>query len=518
VARRPPGRIIAALTGSALAVYGFWALWSIPHGPREFLYQNPTGGNSLWPLPFAPMNGFTPEQLSSHVARALLLFPACVLLGFAFRHVRLPRGPKPRAVVVVLLGTVLAAAIAAFVIRGVPLTDDEATYLMQADLLTRGLVADPTYPRSQAFAEPFTIFTDAGMTGIYPFGTPMVLALGLPWGVPWLGQVMLAAITLYCAFRAAARAGDCSVAWLGSLLLAVSPALAFTSAGFLSQVPALAGVALAVLGLALGGWRGGALVGTGLGCAFAARPQVAGPVGLALLTVYGWKDRRLLAGMLLAGLPWLLAVGLHDYAVSGSPWRLARSEYGGEAEAYGFGIALRQYAHTPVKALALAGSALVRLNGWALGWPMSLAGPALWFALGRPQRGIVGPWGVVALATFLFQAGYASIGVSETGAIYHYAALPFFAFSTAAALRETASLRWGATAQAAAVASLLLGTTTFYVEHAGRLSRLTTLIEGPRRSIWSCQQSCSKKCGRRGRRPGGSSACHSGSVTLPRRS
>lgn len=477
------GRILAALAGTALGGYGLWALASIPRGLREFRYQNPTGGNSLWPLPFAPMNGFTPEQLSSHVARALFLFPACLLLGFAFQHLRLRRRADPPATVVVLLGTLLTAAIIAFVIRGVPLQDDEATYLMQAELLTRGLVADPTYPTSAAFQEPFTIFTRAGMSGMYLFGTPMVLALGLPWGLPWLGQLALVALTLWCAFRGAARAGQYSVAWLGTLLLATSPMLTFTSAGFLSQVPGLAGVTLAVLGLGVGGWRGGALMGTGLGFAFAARPQMAGPAGLALLAVYAWRDRRLLAGLLLAGLPWVLAVGLYDQAVTGSPWHLPRSAYAGEMEAYGFGIVIRHYIHTPIRAAALAGVVLVRLNGWALGWPMSLAGPALWLALGRPQRAIVGPWGAVALATFLYQAGYALIGTSETGAIYHYAALPFFAFSTAAALREAGSRRWGAWAQSVALASALLGTTTFYVEHTLRLSWLATTIEGPRRSL-----------------------------------
>jgi len=43
-----------------------------------------------------------------------------------------------------------------------------------------------------------------------------------------------------CAHRAAARAGEYSVAWLGTFLLAVSPMLTFTSATSLSQEPSLA--------------------------------------------------------------------------------------------------------------------------------------------------------------------------------------------------------------------------------------------------------------------------------------
>ncbi len=476
-------RAAAAVAGIALATYGLWVLLSIPHGPREFAYQNPPGGNAWWPLPYAPANGFTPEQLSSHVARALFLFPACVLLGFAFRRDRLIRALPRSPLAVVALGTLATAAIAAFIIRGVPLQDDEATYLMQADLLTRGMVAEATYPMSAAFSEPFTIFTAAGMSGMYLFGEPMVLAVGLPLGLPWLGQWALVALTLWAVFRAAARTGDYSVAWLGTFLLAVSPMLTFTSAGFLSQVPALAGIALAVLGLAIGGWRGGVLVGTGFGFAFVARPQTALPASVALLALYGWRDRRLLIGAAFAALPWGLAIGLYDQAVMGSPWQLPRAAYAGEMEAYGFGTVIRNYTHTPFKAVALAGVTLVRMNGWALGWPMSLAGPVLWFILGRPERAVIGPWGAVALATFLFQAGFAPIGISETGAIYHHAALPFFAFSTAAALRAAGARTWGGWVRAAAFASLLLGTASFYGEHALRLSRLSAAIEGPRRSL-----------------------------------
>jgi len=473
----------AALAGCAFAAYGFHALLSIPHDVREFRYAVPRGGSALWPLPFAPLNGFTPEQLSSHVARVLFLLPACVLLGFALRGIRPPRVSRLSPYAAMALGVAATLAVATVVIRGVPLQDDDATYLMQAELLSRGLVADPTYPPSRAFPEPFTIFTQRGMSGMYLFGTPLVLALGLPFHAPWLGQAVLVAVTLWCAFHAAARAGDRTVAACGTWLLALSPMLTFTSATFLSQPAALAGVAVAVLGVQIGDWRGGALIGTGIGFCFAARPQVAAPVGLALLVFYGWRDRRALVASALALLPWMAAVAANDQFVTGSVWHLPRFEYAGELESYGFGTVLRHYAHTPQKAAALAAVAVIRLNGWSLGWPCSLAGPIAWLVFRCPDRRAVGPWAVVALATFVYQAGYASIGTSETGPIYHYAALPFVAFATASALRESTAYSWGNWAAAFAVFSTLLGTSTFYVEHAMRVARLSRAIEGPRRSL-----------------------------------
>jgi hypothetical protein len=152
-------------------------------------------------------------------------------------------------------------------------------------------------------------------------------------------------------------------------------------------------------------------------------------------------------------------------------------------ERYGFGVVIRDYSHTPIKAVALAGVALVRLNGWSLGWPVSLAGPALWLARGRPHREIVMPWAAVALATLLYQMGYPTVGTSETGALYHYAALPFIAFATAAVVCQAEIDRVPALIRAGMLASMLLGTTTFYVEHALRLSRLASAIEGPRRGL-----------------------------------
>jgi len=472
----------AAAAGIALAIAGVWAIASIPHGPREFQYQDPSRGAALWPLPFAPINGFTPEQLSSHVARTLFLLPACVCLGMAFGRVRAwPR--LPSAAVIPLIGAGLTVAIAVFVSRGVPLQDDESTYLMQAELLTRGLIADPSYVPAAAFAEPFTIFSRAGMTGMYLFGTPAILAIGLRLGLPWIGLAIVVASTLWAAYGAARRSGDATVAWLGSALLAISPMLTFTSATALSQSPVLAGLAVAVLGFARGGWQGGALAGTGFGFACAARPQTAVPAAIALVALYAWKDRRLFIAMMLAVLPWLAAIAFYDQALTGHVTELPRAGYAGELERYGFGTVLRHYEHTPWKGALLALVVLVRMNGWALGWPISLAGPAVWLALGRPHRAIVMPWAAVALTTFVVQAGYASIGTSETGAIYHYTALPFVTFATAAALREAAERRWGGWVHAAALASLLLGTTTFYVEHAARLMRLARAIERPRRDM-----------------------------------
>jgi hypothetical protein len=470
--------------GIGLTVFAWWALVRIPRTIHEFSYLNPSDGNALWPLPFAPLNGFTPEQLSSHVARVLFLLPGCVLAGSALWRWRI-RVHVPSIGAVMAIGLLITAGIHVLVTRGVPLQDDEATYVMQARLFAEGRVADDETPPRAAFAEPFTLFTARGMTGMYPLGTPAVLAAGIRFGLPWAGQLAMVALTLWCAYRASALVADAPTAALGTLLLAISPMFTFTSAGFLSQVPALAGLAVLVWGSVTGGIRGGALAGTGLGLMIVSRPQAALPVGLALMALYGRRDRRLLIATVLAAIPWLVALGLDNYAITGRVWQMRRALYEGELESYGFGQVLRTYSHTPLKAAALAGVALVRLNAWGLGWPLSLAGPVLWFAVGRPFHEMVRPWAVAAFATFLFQTGYCSLGQSETGALYHYMTLPFIVFSTAAVLRRAAAIdsmraRWMC---ATAVALFALATSSFYVEHGLRISRLSHAIEGPRRAL-----------------------------------
>ena len=473
-------RIVLLVAGLTFFGAAVWALESIPRGHREFAYHG--GGHRtsgpgvhpmLYPLPFAPMNGFTPEQLSSHAAR-LLLAPACVFLGLALgpslRRRRLPRATGPAAV---LLGGLLVAVAAGFVLRGVPLQDDEPTYLMQASALAHGVLADPMQvPAAARWSEPFTIFTSAGVAGKYLFGEPLVLAAGMLAGVPLLFQWMLALLTLGFLWAAARRGGDREgFAGFATLLLALSPAFVFTSAAPLSQAPSLFGVAVAVWALPRRGLGAGVIAGCALGFSIAARPQVGLPSAVAL-ALLSWRDWRAMIGMALGAVPWAAAVLAYDRTLTGDPLVLPWALTG--QDVYGFGSDLGDgVTFGPWRAVVNAGVALARLNGWALGWPVSLAGPVAWLAMRMPRRDVVGPWAAVALAAFLFHLGYYSVGTSDTGAVYHHAALPFFALSTAAVVERLAQTRARAALAGIVVACLVVGTGSFLVEHGLRLRRLT---------------------------------------------
>jgi hypothetical protein len=192
------------------------------------------------------------------------------------------------------------------------------------------------------------------------------------------------------------------------------------------------------------------------------------------------RERRFWLGMAVGFAPLVASILVYDWALTGSPLLLPWELFG--KEHYGFGHPvpdeLPGYEHTPARALQNLIVTFVRLNGWALGWPLSLAAPVAWLALRRPAAPAVLPWALAALGTALFQFFYYSNGASETGAVYYQTALPFFAVAGGAAL-ASAPPRW----RAIALASAMVGTPSFFVEHGARLVRLTHAVAEPFRSL-----------------------------------
>jgi hypothetical protein len=164
-------------------------------------------------------------------------------------------------------------------------------------------------------------------------------------------------------------------------------------------------------------------------------------------------------------------VGGYDYLLSGNPfklpWFLALSP-----EHYGFGQVWQwdSYRHTPVTALENLLVVAVRFNAWWLGWPASFLLLGVWFKMGRPTQG-ARPFLLIGLAVLLFEAGYYSTGISDTGPIYHYELLLPGALLGANAIRE-AWTRNPSSTRALLIAQFGLGWTSFAYEQGSRLDRL----------------------------------------------
>ena len=420
---------LAGLTGVALA-WGYWRFeGSLPRGPSEFVAWPP-----LDPLPFAPLRGFSYEQLARHGARLVFLTPAALLFSWSLARFASPLWTKmSRSKLlpwsILTLGVLTCVGLCLGLLQGRALLDDELVYGQQAELLSRGELAETAVPRWAA--ETFTVWTDVGATGKYLFGEPLVQVPGVLMGNPALMHLPLLLLTLWAWWsQIALDVGRREARW-AACALAISPLVMFTTATGLSHATSLACVVLGGLGVTwlVRGEReisGALLAGNALGFAASVRVQTAVPVG-AVLVLFAlaalFKRRRLGPAALLVGcgLLWGGLIAIYNWMLTGSAFRLPWSLYR-PLERYGFGQVLEgdDYVHTVWTALENLAVSAVRFNAWWLGLPLGLGLVVAWFVLGRPlARSLtMRMWSAAGLALVLFHVPYYSTGVSETGPIY----------------------------------------------------------------------------------------------------
>lgn len=479
--------VTTAVLGIALLLVYDWLERLLPRGPQEFAYFP----FMVEPLPFAPMRGFTFEQLARHVLRFGLLGPAFIALAVALAglapQLRPPVWARRRLMLLALTGfsVIVSALVMTEVLRGRAIVDDELTYDYQASLLAHGQLGETSVPPWNW--EPFTIWTRVGATGKYLFGEPLVQTLGTLMGFPALLHLLLAPLALWAWYRALEpQLGGTIAAWAVALV-GISPMFILTNALALSHTTTLTCFALAGLGCEWlrSGVRplaGALLAGTALGFSLAVRPQVAVPFGavIGIVALWGtWRRRQLTATGLLAastGL-WVALIALYDKVLSGSlttlPWYLFKP-----TESFGFGdVGGIPFLHTPWTAIENLLVSLVRWNGWWLGWPLSLGLVLAWWVLGRPLAG-ARVWLAAGAALVALNFLYYSPGISETGPVYYFELLLPASIVGAHAIVRCRE-RWPQAASAVLIVHLALGTSSFLTENVARLHRLVETIHGP---------------------------------------
>lgn len=457
-------------------LYGAW--WSFtPRGPFEFAYAP----FAVEPLPYAVMRGFTYEQLWNHVARFVLLTPALLLLGCQLLAV-IKAGPQFKRtgfpLLVMILCTSLCALVVLWILRGRPICDDELVYAMQARFLTEGRIADAHL----GFTPPdhFSIPTPSGYTGKYLPGEPFVQMLGVLVGIPALVHLPLLFATLLLWQRTLVARSGVRFAGLSAVALASSPMLILTSATGVSQCSALFGIVLLGYGLSrceqdAPRW-GAVLSALGVGFAILSRPQSAVPAAIILIPLVLlalWRRRSIAGGALLLLIGGAVAGVLLAYnlRVTGHalqlPWfQQCASEH------FGFGRVWKHssFLHTPWTALENLVVVAVRLNAWWLGLPASLLVLLAWCWQGRQSHGQA-RWLWLGIAVILFESGYYSSGVSDTGAIYHFELL-LPGSIVAASVTQRIIDQWGRRGAFAIGGVMLLGAGSFLAEQILRIDRL----------------------------------------------
>jgi 4-amino-4-deoxy-L-arabinose transferase-like glycosyltransferase len=126
-----------------------------------------------------------------------------------------------------------SAAVARNVFETMPHLEDEHANYFQAMIFARGEVAAPAPTSSDSFYIPFVIVRGGLWFGKYTPGYPLVLALGVLAGAPWLVNALASALALFGVFLLGRDLFDADTGLLAAALGAVSPAFVILSGTFL---------------------------------------------------------------------------------------------------------------------------------------------------------------------------------------------------------------------------------------------------------------------------------------------
>ncbi len=207
-----------------------------------------------------------------------------------------------------------ASALSWLAFDRIPHIPDEVAYLFQAKYFAYGRLCLPAPPDAAAFAIPHTINDGARWYSIFPPGWPVLLALGVRLGAPWLMNPLLGGATVLLAHKLIARLYTRAFAHIAVGLLALSPMFLFMSASLMSHPLSVVCLLIAWLGVhnaQSGGAGWGAIAGLALGWLVLTRTFEGALIGVAtgIWALSAW-GRRLKT-------PALLALGLTSIAVGG---------------------------------------------------------------------------------------------------------------------------------------------------------------------------------------------------------
>ncbi|MBI4860675.1 MAG: hypothetical protein HY815_10505 [Candidatus Riflebacteria bacterium] len=355
----------------------------------------------------------------------------------------------------IALSTVASLAVNLRILGGVPHTQDEIAYLFQARTLASGrlFVHSPPDGLASAFDTVFLVRDGERWYGKYPFGWPLVLALGVLVGLSPMVNPALNGLALLLFHRLLARHWSAAWALAGTALLALSPFFVMMGASFLSHPLCLVlllvmiaaveriWIELSSAGLAVGA----AALGAASGLMVTARPfdalALTVPIALAVAPALARAGRRsVVAVALLVALP-LSAVALtlaYNHALTGDCWLTPFLKHS-PTDRPGFGPRVGTFdaeGHNFYKASMNLAFNMLALNEDLFGWPglglvvvgLGLVLPAMWIPV---ERLLLAAAGGIYLLYFMFMGH----GVAF-GARYYHVLLPFYVWFALRAFGE----------------------------------------------------------------------------------
>ena len=340
--------------------------------------------------------------------------------------------------------TVVASLLCLTSYQAIPHIPDEIAYLFQARYYAAGVPWTTPPPVPAAFDTFLLEVSGDRWYSVFPPGWPLVLALGVKLGVPWLVNPVLGGICILLTYLLVQELADRATARVTAFLLAVSPWHLLLSMSFMSHVLSLTLALVTAWGTArawrTGSWVAAFIGGLTLGMLGMSRPLEGVAVGLlAGVPLLVAAMRRGHVGSLVAGVLGTAATGslglAYNRVITGSPWifpaeRLFDREYGPGRYGIGFG---------PEKGVGWTGldpfpghSALdvvvnvvlngfmmnVDLFGWAVG---SIAIVMLGFL--RADRAIEQLMALTIVVVVALHSAYWFSGGPDFGARYWYLAI-----------------------------------------------------------------------------------------------
>lgn len=234
---------------------------------------------------------------------------------------RLLRRPGPAVPATVAAANLALALVVLFTaLQDFPNSGDEYAYLVSAEIFSRGRTSVPSPPLPRFF-DVMHVVNDGKFYGKYPPGWPLLLAVGVFFGVPWIVNPLLGVATVFAVHGLARRLFSVEAANASALSLLGSPFLVFNSASYFSHPACLLAVVMFLRFLfdvverpeSRARFAG---LGACAGAAFLIRPFTA-VVLLAAPTVHlllslarreGRKER--LVGLSISALPFLVFLGI----------------------------------------------------------------------------------------------------------------------------------------------------------------------------------------------------------------
>lgn len=304
-----------------------------------------------------PLETSSSETVRSMVAMAvrpyplmlLLLVAGCALVaGLQFAIPALPRfgawsdrydrwiSLAPWIVVAVLAEAVFALLLYYNYGYGshMPHVPDEVSYIFQAKVFAAGHLTAPRPPVADSFQlgnPPLTVVTDGKWASLYPFGHPLMLAIGVRIGAIWLIPPLIGGASIMLLFALGRRVYNARVGFLVAILFAASPFFLMTASNFMSHNTATFYLLVSLLCLAYADKRSVLfpfLAGIFFGLVFNTR-QLSGaalvvPFGLLLMTFPLARGRRAIGARQIAafaagGALMLLAYLAYRYGTTGHP-------------------------------------------------------------------------------------------------------------------------------------------------------------------------------------------------------